>query len=61
MSRFVVCATSNTDSVRFQIFTAVAMKKAVFWDMAHLQGATFQKTAFFNTDSVHVLTLMAVL
>jgi hypothetical protein len=33
--------------VRFEVFTAVTMKKAVFWDVALLHGATSQKTAFF--------------
>jgi hypothetical protein len=44
--------------VRFQVFTAVTMKKAVFWVMTdvsevrrltpHLHGAISQKTAFFT-------------
>jgi hypothetical protein len=39
--------------VRFQVFTAVTMKKAVFWDVAPCRcGATSQKTAFFNNSIV---------
>jgi hypothetical protein len=51
--------------IRSEVFTAVIMKKAVFWDVAscryippkrqltqYLHGATSQKTAFFMVYSV---------
>jgi hypothetical protein len=39
----------TTDSyVRFEVFTAVTMKNAVFWDEPH--GVSSQKTSFY-TDS----------
>ena len=36
---------NDINLVRFEAFTAVAMKKAVFWD---IHGAKSQKTAFFK-------------
>jgi hypothetical protein len=47
----------GVNNVRFEVFTAVTMKKAVFWDVAprlapHLHSATSQKTAFFGFNNV---------
>jgi hypothetical protein len=44
---------NNCGHVRFEVFTAVTMKKAVFLDVAHLHGATSQKTVFFNCGHAH--------
>jgi hypothetical protein len=45
----VAFTTNIMCRVRFEVFTAVTMKKAVFWDVAPwlLHGVTSQKTAFF--------------
>jgi hypothetical protein len=48
----------SNDFVRFEVFTVVTMKNAVFWDVApciscvDIHGATSQKTAFFSNDLV---------
>jgi hypothetical protein len=47
--------------VRFDVFTAVTMKDAIFWNVApkrrltqDLHGATSQMTAFFKLELVYV-------